>query len=39
MSPARYRAAIAVALVTTLVALFLRYERARFEAAEKLQAT
>ncbi|HEX5136691.1 MAG TPA: thioredoxin domain-containing protein [Planctomycetota bacterium] len=32
MSPARYRAALAVALATTLVALFLRYESARFEA-------
>jgi len=32
MSPARYRAALAVALVTALVALFLRYESARFEA-------
>jgi uncharacterized membrane protein/predicted DsbA family dithiol-disulfide isomerase len=32
MSPARYRAALAVALVTALVALFLRYESARHEA-------
>lgn len=32
MSPARYRAALAVALVTALVALLLRYESARHEA-------
>jgi uncharacterized membrane protein/predicted DsbA family dithiol-disulfide isomerase len=32
MSPARYRAALAVALVTALVAILLRYESARHEA-------
>ncbi len=32
MSPGRYRAAIAVALLTAVVALVLRYESARYEA-------
>lgn len=35
MSPARYRAALAVALATALVALLLRYESARHEATGK----
>jgi uncharacterized membrane protein/predicted DsbA family dithiol-disulfide isomerase len=35
MSPARYRTALAVALATALVALFLRYESARHEATGK----